>query len=119
MRRFDSIDHLSLNVQDVHRSYEFYTNFIGLNGESVNEWAGQVTAGSSVCMLLRGDPSPSGVHFGFREATRGAVDEWFRKAKEAGVRIDHEPAVQRWGGYELGIRDPDGYEIQIWTDSDE
>lgn len=117
MRRFDTIDHLSLNVSDVRRSYEFYRDFIGLQAASYYEDSAQMLAGSSVCMLLKGEPSPQGMHFGFREANRAAVDEWARKAKDAGVPIEAGPVEQPWGGYELSLLDPDGYLIQIWADS--
>lgn len=116
MRAFDSLDHLGLNVRDVRRSYEFYRDFIGLRAGSYDDEFGEVWAGSVIFGLSKGEPSPAGVHFGFREPLRAAVDAWGAKAKDAGLTIDFGPALTHWGGYEVTILDPDGYGIQIWTD---
>jgi catechol 2,3-dioxygenase-like lactoylglutathione lyase family enzyme len=69
--------------------------------------------------LFKDTPSPEGLHFGFREYSRTAVDEWGRKAAEDGVAIDFGPGQRDCGGYEVTVLDPDGYAIQIWTDSRE
>ncbi|HEV8574621.1 MAG TPA: VOC family protein [Dehalococcoidia bacterium] len=119
MKRFDSLDHLSLNVTDVRRAYEFYRDFIGLRAGSYFDDGAEVWAGSAICMLLKGEPSTQGVHFGFREDTRTAVDDWARKAASAGIPIDFGPGLRDWGGYEVTILDPDGYAVQIWTEASE
>jgi len=119
MKNFDSLDHLSLNVRDVKRAYEFYRDFMGLRAGSYFDDSAEIWAGSAICMLLQGEPSPEGVHFGFREDSRAAVREWAEKAAAAGVQIDFGPDERDWGGYEVTILDPDGYAIQIWTDARE
>ena len=119
MKRFGSLDHLGLNVSDVERSYAFYRDFLGLRAGSYEDEIGEVWAGAAIIVLLKDNPSPDGVHFGFREDLRTAVDGWGKKAAAAGVKIDCGPALQSWGGYEVTILDPDGYAIQIWTDARE
>jgi catechol 2,3-dioxygenase-like lactoylglutathione lyase family enzyme len=117
MKRFDSLDHLSLNVRDVKRAYEFYRDFMGLRAGSYDDESAEVWAGSAICMLLLGEPTPEGVHFGFREDSRAAVREWASKASQLSIPIDFGPGEQPWGAYEITILDPDGYAIQIWTDA--
>ena len=117
MRRVESLDHLGLNVADVKRSYEFYRDFVGLRAGSYDDEFAEVRAGNAIFGLLRGEPSPEGVHFGFREEGRGAVNGWGDKAKAAGVHVSFGPGLAEWGRYEVIIHDRGGYEIQIWTDT--
>ena len=116
IRKFDSLDHLGLTVSNVRRSYEFYRDFVGLREGSFDDEFGEVWAGATIIGLLKGEPGAGPVHFGFREPTRANVDAWAEKALAAGVRVSFGPARADWGAYEVILHDPDGYEIQIWSD---
>jgi len=109
---------LSLTVRDPERSRAFYRDFLGfddLGGHDVAE----LSIGETKLVLLPGrDVSPpQDIHFGFGESSRSAVDEWARKARAAGLVIDSGPGTAEWGGYVIYFRDPDGYQIEIWTDA--
>lgn len=107
-------------MRDVRRASAFYRDFLGFSGISEpNEDIAELVMGETKLVLLRSSlevVAPKELHFGFREGSRSAVDEWGRKARDAGVGIEFGPAQAEWGGYVLYLRDPDGYTIEIWTD---
>ena len=119
MRPWPAVQHLSFPVRDVGRSRAFYRDFLGLSDAGAHgREVAELFAGATKLVLLRADEvsAPRDLHFGFQEESRRAVDEWGRKARAAGVRIESGPAVMEWGGYVVYLRDPDGYQIEIWTD---
>jgi len=113
------VQHLSFPVHDVRLSATFYRDLLGFAAISEpNDHIAELTMGATKLVLLRGSDvaAPRELHFGFGEASRSAVDEWGRRARDAGVRIESGPALTEWGGYVLYLRDPDGYLIEIWAD---
>lgn len=116
MRTFTSIDHLSLTVRDVQSEREFYRDFLGLREGSALPSFVKMWAGDALLVLSKGnyETIPEGLHFGFKEESRQAVDEWGRKATERGLEITFGPGQTDWGGYAVYFRDPEGYEIEIW-----
>lgn len=118
MARWPAVQHLSFPVRDVRRSAEFYRDFLGFTAlHEPSEHIAELTMGATKLVLLRGSDvvAPTDLHFGFGEATRDAVDDWGRRAREAAVTIESGPAATDWGGYVLYLRDPDGYLIEIWS----
>lgn len=107
-------------MRDVRGASAFYRDFLGFSGSSTpNDDIAELVMGDTKLVLLRasGDvAAPKDLHFGFCEGSRAGVDEWGRKAREAGVKVESGPAQAEWGGYVLYLRDPDGYLIEIWTD---
>jgi catechol 2,3-dioxygenase-like lactoylglutathione lyase family enzyme len=116
--RWPAVQHLSLTVRDLDRSRAFYRDFLGfddLGGDGVAELR---VGGTKLVLLPSQNVAPAtGVHFGFQEPSRDAVDEWGRKARARELTVDFGPAVAEWGGYVLYFRDPDGYRIEIWSDA--
>src|SRR2546428_2669105 len=113
------VQHLSFPVRDVDRSRRFYRDFLGFAdlGAAGPEIAELVIGGTKLVLLRAAHVEvPGALHFGFREPTRQAVDEWGGRARAANLEIEFGPAVAEWGGYVLYFRDPDGYQIEIWTD---
>jgi catechol 2,3-dioxygenase-like lactoylglutathione lyase family enzyme len=112
------VQHLSFTVRDAERSRAFYRDFLGFEDLGGSGEIAELTIGETKLVLLpAGDRSARGdFHFGFRESDRASIDEWGRKARDAGLAIDFGPAVADWGGYVLYLRDPDGYQIEIWSD---
>ena len=117
MARWPAVQHLSFTVRDPERQRAYYRDFLGFT-DGGGDGIAELRAGATKLVLLRADrvAPPDNVHFGFQEPSRTAVDEWGRKARAAGLRIDFGPGVADWGGYVLYFRDPDGYQIEIWTD---
>lgn len=118
MARWPAVQHLSFPVRDVPRSSAFYRDVLGFRELHSSDAIAELVIGETKLVLLRASfdvVAPKDLHFGFRE-TRDGVDEWGRKAREAGVTIESGPARAEWGGYVLYLRDPDGYLIEIWAD---
>jgi uncharacterized protein len=116
MKKFVSIDHLSLAVRDIPKEREFYRSFLGLREGTARPGYVEMWAGDALLALSRADYDalPEGLHFGFKEESREAVDAWGRRAREHGLKVTFGPGQTDWGGYALYFRDPEGYEIEIW-----
>ncbi len=114
--RFGSIDHLSLPVRDLEGARQFYRDFLGLHEGYVSDHVVGFRAGEALLALSKREhgPPPEGLHFGFREQSREAVDEWARRVQERGLTITDGPKDEEWGRA-LYFQDPEGYEIQIWA----
>lgn len=119
MTRWPAVQHLSFPVRDVRRAAAFYRDFLGFTALSdPSEHIAELAMGETKLVLLkaaRDVAAPTELHFGFSEMAPAAIDEWGRKARDAGVRIESGPARADWGGYVLYLRDPDGYLIEIWS----
>ncbi len=112
------VQHLSFPVRDVERSRRFYRDVLGFRDHGGGAAVAELTIGGTKLVLVRADQveAPRELHFGFREATREAVDAWGSTARAADLTVDFGPARAEWGGYVLYFRDPDGYQIEIWAD---
>lgn len=119
MTRWPAVQHLSFPVRDTRRATAFYRDVLGFRELQTSDSIAELAMGETKFVLLRSSEvaAQEELHFGFAEGSRAAVDEWGRKAREAGVRIESGPGQTEWGGYALYLRDPDGYMIEIWTDS--
>lgn len=120
MIRTHGLTHISLTVTDVKRSAAFYTSSFGGRVYAEGEgWAQIAGPGPNDVMALeQGDPSPPPHdtyirHFGFRLVSAddidGAVDELLANGGTLVKRGEHAP------GFPYAyVRDPDGYEIEVW-----
>jgi len=130
--KITELDHIVLNVSDIDRSLQFYSEVLGLQGERVDEFrAGKVgfpsvriNAGTIIDLFPKKDKSRSVTdeknngnlnHFclvaGANDFT-GIVD--YLKENKISVR---EGPVSRWGARgratSVYFLDPDGNEIEI------
>lgn len=119
MARWPAVQHLSFPVRDVRRASAFYRDVLGFRELHSGEGISELTMGETKLVLLKASGevvAPKDLHFGFHEDSRAGVDEWGRKAREAGLTVESGPETTAWGGYVLYLRDPDGYLIEIWSD---
>lgn len=118
MARWPAVQHLSFPVRDVRRASAFYRDLLGFRELHTSDAIAELVIGETKLVLLKADrvSAPTDLHFGFHEASPEGVDDWGRRAREAGATIESGPARAEWGGYVLYLRDPDGYVIEIWAD---
>lgn len=125
------IDHVALNVVDLDKSLEFYTQILGLK---VSEREFQkpgveyfLDCGSSLVGLIQGSPEAGehpfkheGIganHFSFRIPTR-EFDRYVEVLKENGVRVEFfKKREKSWSVY---FYDPDGNKLEMtaWPQED-
>jgi catechol 2,3-dioxygenase-like lactoylglutathione lyase family enzyme len=127
--RINAMDHIVLNVSDVEKSIDFYTNVLGLQGERLAEFRDGKVGFPSVRInentlidLQRGKGSEAGESASKNLNHYCLVSEKLDMAELAtdlrnkGVTIVTEP-VSRWGARgqatSIYILDPDGNEIEI------
>lgn len=112
---------ISLGVEDLDRSIEFYRDGLGLpQRDGPSGIAFFTTSGTWLTLYPRGklaeDAGVAASGSGFRGftlshnvRTREAVDEVMREAEAAGAQIQKPPEEASWGGYSGYFRDPDGF----------
>jgi catechol 2,3-dioxygenase-like lactoylglutathione lyase family enzyme len=112
---------ISLGVEDLDRSIEFYRDGLGLPlRDGPSGIAFFMTSGTWLSLYprekLAEDAKVEAVGSGFRGftlahnvRTREAVDEVMREAVAAGAQIQKRPEEASWGGYSGYFRDPDGF----------
>ena len=119
MSPWPAVQHLSFPVRDVTRAAAFYRDLLGFRELRTSDQISELVMGETKLVLLKATDdvaAPKDLHFGFGESSRADVDEWARRAKTAGARVESGPGTTDWGGYVLYLRDPDGYLIEIWAE---
>jgi len=117
---FPGLRHVALNVRDVQRSMEFYTNVLGMRLEWLpDERNAYLTSGQDNLALHQ---LPSGVepgavqtvhHIGFVVRRPEDVDEWADRIRAIGIQLAAEPKTHRDGARSFYFHDPDGLLIQL------
>jgi catechol 2,3-dioxygenase-like lactoylglutathione lyase family enzyme len=106
------IDHLELKTRDLAESVRFYTDLLGPLGYKLTVDGPAKGFGDGLSLdlfLLEGNPSAN-VHFAFRATDRATVDRIYALGRDAGHKLDREPALaphihpNYYAGY---LRDPD------------
>jgi uncharacterized glyoxalase superfamily protein PhnB len=114
---------VTLGVNNIQRSYDFYSKIIrfpsekGLEGDAVaffnlNHMLLSLYPRDKLAedALVPNDGSGfSGITLAYNVKTKQEVDEIIEKLHEAGVKITKEPQDTFWGGYDAYFQDPDGY----------
>lgn len=110
------INHLTLSVSDLERSFTFYTELLGL--KPVAKWlrGAYLTAGDDwVCLTLdeqtREGPSPEYTHFAF-SVDESSFTDFAEIIREGGLSIWKEDESE---GDSLYFLDPDGHKLEIHT----
>jgi hypothetical protein len=116
---------ISLGVEDLDRSIEFYRDGLGLPLRAGPSGIAFFTTSGTWLTLyprdqLAEDAQVEAAGSGFRGftlshnvRTREAVDEVMREAVAAGAQIQKQPEEASWGGYSGYFRDPDGFLWEI------
>lgn len=129
------LTHVALAVADPERSFRFYERLLGakLLGEFEGREADDLSAtkvlefgtpgAKDVIVLQRADAPPTGatgdlVHFGFRLVSQEDPDELAKIVKEAGGTLLGAGRFKSSGTPFVFARDPDGYEVELWYESD-
>jgi catechol 2,3-dioxygenase-like lactoylglutathione lyase family enzyme len=119
-RLFLGLRHVALNVQNVRRSLEFYSNVLGMKLEWMPDEANAyLTSGKDNLALhqLPPDSRPGPVqtvhHIGFVVRNPENVDEWAKRVRSHGIPIAQEPKTHRDGARSFYFHDPDGLLIQL------
>ncbi len=117
---FLGIRHVALNVRDVQKSIEFYSNTLGMKLEwmpdSENAY---LTSGQDNLALHK---LPAGTepgknqlvhHIGIVVKRPEDVDKWADRLRSQGVSLAQEPKTHRDGARSFYFHDPDGLLIQL------
>jgi catechol 2,3-dioxygenase-like lactoylglutathione lyase family enzyme len=126
--RLTGMDHIVLNVRDVERSLEFYTEVLGLSPERVESWRAGKNGFPSVRLnkttiidlasVKDGQAPPGGSpnlnHFCLY--TDDDIDSCVTELKKHGIALESDPHPN-WGarGQAMSIkfRDPDNNQVEI------
>lgn len=107
--------HLNLDARDLEASYRFYGEALGLPVVRLEAML-RVEHPSYLLVINQGEPSVGGTfHFGFRVGGAGDVDTWIERLRSYSTPILVEP-VRAGAVYVARVADPDGHEIEIYTD---
>ncbi len=125
MPPLNGLHHVKLPVSDVVRSRDWYRDVLGMvvDIEFVEDGALRGVAlrdpGETVCIALRHDPDRAAALVGFDPValgvpTRADVEQWQRRFDDLGQ--PHGGVVEGHQGWVLvGVRDPDGLEVRLYT----
>lgn len=121
---------LTLGVDDLEKSVEFYRDGLGLKTDGIigkeSEYGAvaffDLTAGLKLALwpresisrdsgLPKAKPSPTELTIGHNVASRQEVDAVMAEARRAGAVIVKEPQETFWGGYAGYFQDPDQH---VW-----
>lgn len=114
---------VSLTVNDLARSTDWYTNVLGFEVERSHEREGKrvavsLKAGEARILLAQDDGAKGmnrtkGEGFSMMLTTPQNIDELAARAKENGATLDTEPTDAPWGPRIFRLRDPDGFRFTI------
>ncbi len=114
------IRHVALNVRNVQRSIEFYSQVLGMKVEWMpDEQNAYLTSGQDNLALhqLPESSEPNPVqrvdHIGFVVRTPEQVDEWAARLRANSIPLAAEPKTHRDGARSFYFHDPDGLLIQL------
>lgn len=117
--RTRGIQHLNIGVRDPTRSSEFYGRVFGME-EAFSEMPRAIflKCGDDLLTLSRTRKRTTkvGIHFGFRARDREEFAAWKEWLAENKVRVTHEREEEGGGG--VYLRDPDGYKVEIYYETE-
>src|SRR6516225_11066320 len=111
---FLGLRHVALNVRDIPKSVEFYSNVLGMKLEWMpDDDNAYLTSGQDNLALhkLTANVQPRSVqtlhHIGFVVKHPENVDEWAEKVRSRGIPLAQEPKTHRDGARSFYFYDPD------------
>ena len=110
-----SLEYITLFVNDLERSLRFYEEGLGLQVIHRSQHFVLLSAGNVRLDLHEGQPSKGrkSVNLHFRVAN---VDEAFMKLGDRGLAFSEPPRDQPWGLRSAVLVDPDGFVVEVVTD---
>jgi catechol 2,3-dioxygenase-like lactoylglutathione lyase family enzyme len=112
--------HVALNVTDVQKSKEFYTEILGMRMVWEPDPANAYLSSGSDNLALHERPSGEKLetlqsldHVGFTVESAEEVRAWADYLERKGVTVAKPPRNHRDGSFSLYLRDPDGNLVQI------
>ncbi len=106
-----SLEGLTIRVQDVERSLEFYTKLPGV--QVVIHRTGifaLLRIGTGRLGLLQ---QPSAPLFHLELETTGKLESLAQQLQAAGMDQVKKPAEKKWGEFDFTVRDPDGNVLEL------
>jgi catechol 2,3-dioxygenase-like lactoylglutathione lyase family enzyme len=119
MVKTHGLSHVALSVLDPDRSLAFYNSVFGVREYFRNESTIQVLGPGQYDVLAferrpAGAGAPGGIiHFGFRLTRPEDIDAAVATVENAGGTVTSRGEFGAGLPYAF-VRDPDGYEIEIW-----
>jgi len=117
---FMGLRHVALNVRNVRRSLEFYSNVLGMKLEWMPDEENAYLTSGQDNLALHQLPQPSEPgqvqmvhHIGFVVRHPENVDAWADRVRKQGIALAAEPKTHRDGARSFYFRDPDGLLIQL------
>lgn len=111
-----SMNHVSLSVNDVNRSADFYNRVLGMEIISRPANGGlNMGLGSESFLGLYNLPNPGGMHHMCIGVDNYDADALAEKLVDHGIQADvnRDPANRTSGGDQLYFNDPDGIRVQL------
>jgi len=111
-----SMNHVSLSVNDVNRSAEFYNRVLGMEIISRPANGGlNMGLGSESFLGLYNLPNPGGMHHMCIGVDNYDADAMAEKLLDHGIEgdVNRDPANRTSGGDQLYFNDPDGIRVQL------
>ncbi len=122
------LSHVSIGVKDLARARKFYDAALKPLGYKClvegGEYLGYGAGSPEFWLLAAKHPVPandaSGLHFCLDAKTRADVNAFYDAAIKAGGRDNGKPGIRKDYGenyYAAFAVDPDGYRLEVYTDS--
>lgn len=117
----------SLTVKDLQKSLHWYRDVLSFTVDQQYEREGTLRAvalkAGDVRIVIGQDDGAKGFDrikgegFSLHFTTAQNVDEFAERIRELGGTLETEPTDMPWGARVFGLRDPDGFKLNISSDS--
>lgn len=125
--QFSQIHHVKLPVSDLSASRDWYQRILGFQAEIEFTEGGEIRGlamtdrDRTVRLALRLDPERAAALSGFDPValavpTRDDVQAWVEHLDGSGAQHSGVVTGHRGGSVLVGLRDPDGIEIRLYSD---
>ncbi len=113
--RIIRMGHYAIEVADVNRAIEFYSENFGFEiGLAADDWGIVRKAGDDLAFIKKGVSSHP-PHFGLRVRSINDVDELFEDLRDK-VKVLREPKLHRDKSYSFYFTDPDSNVVEVIFD---
>jgi catechol 2,3-dioxygenase-like lactoylglutathione lyase family enzyme len=106
-----SLDGLTLRVENVERSLEFYTKLPGVQVIVHHEgFFAMLRIGNGRLGLLQ---QPTAPLFHMEFETKDDLEAFAQQLRDAGMDQVKKPSEKKWGEFDFTVRDPDGNVLEF------